>query len=698
MPKGRGTLSFTADTDNLPAMVYIRAAASQHDTIDMGEKYGQTDALAHAHDGLILPANNDPAENMELDKGPVHVSFTTQSLFIGTHRELDDRTGFTDNIGVGGSGDGFPKGTAIDEIEVTLMQADSRGRLRAFEYDHDLDPETPDEAAVGTFDGSGQIQFEHVPANAEVTAVARAGSGMTIIPDDRDYKEIDAFGSAGSAHPEGGVFLGGFGPGAGGGGARPDVWLCPLQRQTSDDPNEVCSTYAYKWKTGTISGEITGLRKDDEVTVTLTPVNSNPVYADDLAQDEEVTAGANGVATYSFDGIPDGRYRVTLEANEGSWEEAETEVLAVMHDEENDDEDYTGETVSGDATKLPATNLRGVIRGVIGNNSNGRAGFTGSESRAGVVVNLHEANAAISSGVNEGRRTHKSAIVATAETDDDGAFMFENLQVDKYYYLMPQGTDLYTAVRVGDASMPGQKTTDVVTHALTRAIVPDDDYEPNDAISWNARKSTLSGADANDFALLYRNGEVEGEVWDPSVRELHIEALVELRLCKTTFPVDDPETDVDESVGTSDSPVVPSRCASYADDDGDASVDDDGDWIADGLREGWYEVVVDLPAGYDHVNMSGTAANDDDPGTDVDENTYFTQQMVELEGGRADAGTKRFWIKDRNAGSDAALNSVAIDSNPPCALGAGTDRCVDNKRDDNSISVVVSASRAPLCA
>ena len=36
-------------------------------------------------------------------------------------------------------------------------------------------------------------------------------------------------------------------------------------------------------------------------------------------------------------------------------------------------------------------------------------------------------------------------------------------------------------------------------------------------------------------------------------------------------------------------------------------------------------------------------------------NTYFTQQVAELAGGRADAGTKVFHIKDRNAGDGIVI-------------------------------------------
>ena len=316
----------------------------------------------------------------------------TQAVYVGTHSELDDRTGFTDFIGIG-DGDDRPTGTAEDEIEVSLMVADSRGRLNVYEYDHDMDDETDDVKATATFDDSGIVSFAHIPSDTEITVVVDAPSDMVIVPDTRASSEIDAFGDQLDDYPDGKI-VGAYGDGS---GARPDVWICPLQRQEDDDPNEVCSTFAYKWATGTVSGSISGLREDDEATVTLTAVNSNDDYADDLADDIEVT-GDGGSTSYSFTGVADGRYMVTLEANPGSWEEHEATGVSIMHDEDNDDDDYTGDVDSGNG--LSATDLRGTIRGVVGNNSNGRAGLTGSESRAGVVVNLHAASAAIRSGIN----------------------------------------------------------------------------------------------------------------------------------------------------------------------------------------------------------------------------------------------------------------------------------------------------------
>jgi hypothetical protein len=63
-----------------------------------------------------------------------------------------------------------------------------------------------------------------------------------------------------------------------------------------------------------------------------------------------------------------------------------------------------------------------------------------------------------------------------------------------------------------------------------------------------------------------------------------------------------------------------------------------------------------------------------------------------LAGGRADAGTKTFHIKDRNAGDGAELTSVTVDGDT-CALSSNGTRCADNEFDDGDITVKATASR-----
>ncbi|MDE2664385.1 MAG: carboxypeptidase regulatory-like domain-containing protein [Gemmatimonadota bacterium] len=668
---GKSSFAYTVDPTMLPAMFTVMAAAKGQP--DMGEAWEQGDALTLTHTGLDLPPGKD--DDM-LDLGPLRVTFTTQAIYVGVHRELDDRTGYTDYIGLG-DGDGRPEkdGSAVGEIEITLMTADSRGRLRAFEYDHDADPKTDDKRAVATAGASGMVSFKNIPTDTEITVVADEGSGMVIVPDSRASREIDAFGDQLDDHPDG-VIVGAFGDM---GGARPDVWLCPLQRQTSDDPNEVCSTYAYKWATGTISGSISGLDKGDKATVSLTPVNSNDDYADDLEDDVTVTAGNGGAAKYTFTDVADGRYRATLAAKAGSWQEDETGVLSVMHDEGDDDDEYTGDSASGN---LDATNLRGVVRGRIANDSNGRSGLTSDESRAGVKVAIYTAKKVGGSGTTKNNYVADKAVADAdgdplmAETDRDGVYVFEGLTRDDMYFVKPQGTDLYAAVRNGNTKIgaKAEKATDVVSHALVTAGSPPAPGSEPGIPTWNYHTSTAS-VGAADFVLLYKDGEVEGDVMDPSVRAAHSRAVVELQLCKTT------------AVDTTTTPSTVTGCDDFDDVVVEASVDAKGNWSAEGLMEGYYEVTPDLPAGYISVNASGGTTADDP-------NTLFTQQVVELMGGRADDDTETFYIKDRNAGSGATLEATievdGTDCTPTSSPTNAAPQC--GHSDDGEFSVVVTAS------
>ena len=675
---GKSSFSHMVAPTDLPAMFTVMATEGDDaGQPDMGEAWEQGDALTHTHTGLDLPPGDDDDPT---DLGPIRITYTTQAIYVGVHRELDDRTGYTEYHGVG---DGDARPGAAAKIEITLMKADDRGRLRTFKYDHDADPKTDDQDAVATVPASGMVSFKNIPADAEITVVADEGSDRVIVPDSRASREIDAFGDQLDDYPDG-VIVGAFGDMS---GARPDVWLCPLQRQTDDDANMVCSTYAYKWNTGTISVTVDKLRKGDKATLTLTPVNSNDDYEDDLADEKTITSPGTS-AKHSFTGVADGRYMVTLEANAGSWGEAEKTGLSIEHNEKSTDDDYTGDT---EAFTLSATDLRGVIRGRIANNSNGRSGLTSDESRAGVQVAIYTAKTVSGTSGAKTRYVADKAVADAdgdplmAETDGDGVFMFEGLTVSNMYFLKPVSTDLYTAVRNGNPKIgkTAEETDDVVPHALaTAALPPKAGTEPG-IPTWNYHTSMATPNGDNNFVLLYKDGEVEGDVSDPSVRKAHSRVTVELRQCKTT-------NYRAEVTGANASPEVPlSQCTAYTDVEAEASVDSKGNWSADGLMEGIYEVIPDLPAGYQIVDENGIV--------DTDSTTYHSQQMVELMGGRADDDTETFHIKDRNAGDDNDIVSVTIDGDA-CGTSDGTTwtvptaSCGNFKVGDSSIDVKVTAS------
>ena len=717
-----GKVSYSAmvtDPTMLPVMVYVRAKPVDVDEDgkrtsvqpDMGEIWKQGDALMHKHTGLDLP----PAE--ATDEGSIRITYTTQAVYVGTHRELDDRTGFTDYFGLRGNRDARPtdKGTAIDEIDVKLMTADDRGRLRIFKYDHDLDPTTDDIEARKSFGKTGMVSFAHVPAETEITIVADAPGEMIIVPDNRSATEIDAFGDQLDDYPDG-IIEGAFGDM---GGARPDVWICPLTVADGADAEEDCSTFAYKWATGTISGNVTGLRKgDEEVMVTLTPVNSNDDYAGDLAMDTEVKFGAT---QFSFDGVADGKYAVTLKAVPGKWKKDAKET-DVMHDEARTIDTYTGDAQT---VGLSATDLRGVIKGVIGRNINGTT-LSSGETIAGAVVNLHYAKKVGGTGANKNQRIDGGAVLddngdpITTTTDKDGVYSFPDLATDTVYLVKAQGTDLYAVVRNGDPRIGSiaEETSDVVSHALVwpststlaslKPGIPQWDAEKSQAYNTSNHASGSAYASGvvdpyvdrtvaspvvvrgiANFVLLYKDGEIEGVVNDPGKNQGHKRSEVELRLCKTTNAVTANDVLVDNTLTASPA----TRCSDYAGETVTVAVNDDKTWSQDGLREGRWEVVVDPPPGF--VTATSLA----------DRATASLQQMAELEGDRDDYQTNTFFIRDQNAGQTAELSKVAIvggktdggPNNDGCPINATPDnsadnRCIDIPVGTSSFKVTVTAS------
>ena len=597
---GKGTLSFTADVADLPAMVYVRAAIDQDDKLDYGEAYGQTDGLMHSHDGLILPADNDPAMNEDLDKGAIYITYTTQSIYVGAHRELDDRTGLTDYLGVG-DGDARPSGHAIGKIKVRLMKADDRGRLEQYTYDDDNDPETDDEDAEKTFSDTATVRFKYVDATAKIVVVADAGSNMTIVPNDRSAREIDAYGDRLDNFPDG-IMAGAFGEGSGG---RPDVWICPLQRQ--EDVEENCSTFAYKWEDGEISGAVSGLQEGDEdVVVALTPVRSNPDYASDLENDTEIDFDEDGPTEYSFDGIADGKYRVVLEGREDQWQRDSTAVITIQHVESRgDDVDAGADTYTVPTTdNLSATQLRYAIQGMVGNDRIGASSLSRSETQSGVTLNLHYASKKKAKAPNKNTRTMLGAVMdadgkaMTAETNSDGEYEFTGLRSDTMYVVAAVSEEGHYKVVRSRGSLLEERDDNMYSEAVVSAKAHDPEF-PADAASpsWDHATGKMTPGGDPDFALLFEDGTVEGVVFDPSADSAHTETVVELHRC-----LDEPNSDVQD--GDVCGSLVPGWPAVTAE------IDEDGGWFVEDLLEGHYEVTLDLPSGYRNSDEEGGIAAD----------------------------------------------------------------------------------------
>ena len=651
---GKSTFAYViTDPTMLPAMFTVMATEGDDaGQPDQGEMWEQGDALTHTHTGLDLPPGKD--DDM-LDLGPIRITFTTQNLTVGIHRELDDRNGFTDHIGVG-DGDARPSGHADEMIKVSLMTLDSRGRPRTYEYDHDADDETDDEEATMMFPkGSGMVTFRNIPTDAEIIAVVDPPSGIITVPSDRYSMELDVYGD----HiPEDGVVVGAFGDM---GGARPDVWLCPLTVQPDADAMEDCSTFAYKWDDGTVSGNITGVRlgKTEKATVRLVPVSSP--YSDDLEMEKTVTGKGATSTAFEFTGVADGRYKVMLMAEAGKWSEKETTSFPVEHDESTDDvDDGAGHASS---KNVDATELRYEIRGVVANNYDRNDRLNRDEAISGVELMLYKAKKVGGSGADKDRYVKDGDAVATEPTDADGLYVFSDIGPGNYIVQAEPGSN-YEAVRPrGNSLAHGSgEATDVVNMGFGAAARPST-ATPTPvptAPQWDAANSDFENSpNSVSFALLYTNGRLSGEVTDSSAARMHGEATIDLRRCLT---IDD---DTDNDAAT-EGPVA-SRCTSF---DGweDLSVDvsSNGSWSVDGLREGYYEAEIDPPAGYGSVDNTGAVATTNGGGNN---STYWIRQTAQLSALRPRVETANtFYIARLGANTGTTLATLTVDGTD-CTTG-----------------------------
>ena len=270
--RGKASFATTVDKAMLPATVYVRVtpvAVAEDGTrtnvqskVDMGEMWEATGPLMLEHSGTDLPGD-DP-----IDLGPIRITWTTQALVVGAHRELDDQPGYSQYRS------DYPHDDADTDtrpsnglLEVELMYSENGGRLKRYEYkkfdakgDRKTDVDNP-MAVVG-----GMATFPNLPTDMDFTVRIRPGSDRVAVT----QRDVDAYGLDDSESR----IVGTFGAGA---GARPDVWVCPETDVTpmDDDFKDRCSAFGYQWNTGTQKVTVENLRKDVVATVALEPVTDN---------------------------------------------------------------------------------------------------------------------------------------------------------------------------------------------------------------------------------------------------------------------------------------------------------------------------------------------------------------------------------------------------------------------------------------
>ena len=302
----RGNASFTTEVgaDALPGTFAIALADDQDDKLDGGENYG-AQAVEYTHTGLLLAGTQNA--------GALEAAFTTQTLKVYVHQELDQVEGYTGNIIGGDERDG--KGDA-PKVSVGIRYIDDSGRSRSFEASDSIG------ASATNCDG-GEWVFTNVPADRNVIvqaekAVATDASIMLLTYSNAGGKYNDELATYRNLG-ENGVTGGAFGAM---GGYSHTVSLCPLQAVDPTGQNHgECASFAYVnthgvtgliWKNEVLrsneSANDDGFKLGPEgnngpTWVPGTTVSLSPVEGKNLAGDEEsaTTAEKDNSATKDLD-------------------------------------------------------------------------------------------------------------------------------------------------------------------------------------------------------------------------------------------------------------------------------------------------------------------------------------------------------------------------------------------------------------
>ena len=298
---GMASFARTLMPTDLPATYHFGVAPDsvQPNTLDGGEKYMGT-PVSYTHTGLSLAGT--------MDAGMIEVKYTTQTLKVYVHHELDQVHGYTGNV-LGG--DERMSGM----IDVDVRYINDAGRSRAF----------PATAKIKKSDAKGVVTFTNVPADHNVIAVAdEIADSLNVMLIDPD--ELAAYTDDDGA--TGGMF-------GDNGGFSHTVSLCPLMATdpTAQDHGE-CGSFAFVsthavsglvWKRGVkLSGDDFDVVGQDPTFVPGIEVSLAPVEGKNLAGEAESattvakdtrkdkTKGIDETHQFDFDRIAAGVYKLSV--------------------------------------------------------------------------------------------------------------------------------------------------------------------------------------------------------------------------------------------------------------------------------------------------------------------------------------------------------------------------------------------------
>ena len=180
----------------LPKAFTFSVDEDQEDDLDGGEMFEAT-SFEYMHTGLMLAGTVE---------GMMEAEYTTQTLKVYVHEELDQVRGYTGNVGHGDE-----RNTGLVDLEIR-QATDYEGRFTSPISSDDWDANANTEVS-----GDTVYIFSHLPADMEIVVRADAKAGYQLLDLDRidTYRNMDENGVMGGAFGD----MGGFGH---------TVTLCPL--------------------------------------------------------------------------------------------------------------------------------------------------------------------------------------------------------------------------------------------------------------------------------------------------------------------------------------------------------------------------------------------------------------------------------------------------------------------------------------
>ena len=192
-----GSAAFTTTVESVPASFTFTVADDQDDDLDGGEMY-EASGGGYTHTGLSVAGT--------MDGDPIVVTYTTQTLKVFVHQELDQVRGFTGNVG-------HADERMSDLVDLEIRQASGNdGRFTS------PIPSNRWDSRANTSDKDGEYTFAHLPADMDIVVRAEARDGYKLL----DLERLDTYRNM----DENGVMGGAFGAMGGWGHT---VALCPLE-------------------------------------------------------------------------------------------------------------------------------------------------------------------------------------------------------------------------------------------------------------------------------------------------------------------------------------------------------------------------------------------------------------------------------------------------------------------------------------